>query len=306
MKKLKFTAELADARTRLDKFITLNLGEEYSRNYVKFLIENGFVHLAGKEMKPSYLLRKGDEISLELVPLEEPKLAEPENIPLDILYEDKSLLIVNKPAGMVVHPASGNRTGTFVNALLYHCKNLADTGNGLRPGIVHRLDKDTTGVIAAVKNERALRSLAKQFQNRAVKKNYIAIVQGCIEMDNGVIDAPVARHRSCRKKMDVEYEKGKSAKTIYHVIRRFKGATLLRVELLTGRTHQIRVHMKHIGHPILGDATYGKSSVAARQALHAELLGFTHPDTDKYVEFKAPIPDDMRRVIDALENKPGR
>lgn len=305
MKKLEFIAKTCDAGTRIDKYIAVRLGEEYSRTYVKFLIHNGFVRFDGEKVKPSYHLRACDKISVELAPLPESNSIDAENIPLDILYEDKSLLVVNKPSGMVVHPATGNRSGTFVNAILYHCEQLADTGDILRPGIVHRLDKDTSGVIVAVKNERALRSLAKQFQKRAIKKNYIAIVHGTVEMDNGIIDAPIARHHAHRKKMEVEYEKGKPAKTIYHVIKRFKGHTLLRLELLTGRTHQIRVHMKHIGHPILGDVAYGKSHGIGRQALHAEVLGFTHPDTGEYMEFKAPIPKDMRMVMNELENKSG-
>ena len=269
--------------------------------YVKFLMDSGLVLVNEKDVKPHYTAREGDEVFLRMIPQERESTLTAEDIPLNILYEDEWIIIVNKPAGMVVHPGSGNRKGTLANALLHHCGKLADLGDELRPGIVHRLDKDTSGVIVVAKNDRALRSLAKQFQKRVVKKRYVALVKGRVELDNGVVEAPVARHAVNRQKMDVEYVKGKSARTTYHVIRRFKGFTLLELELETGRTHQIRVHMKHIGHPVLGDRTYGRTDGIERQALHAEMLGFTHPDTGKYVEFHAPVPKDIQEVIDKGE-----
>jgi len=302
MKELKFTIDSEHTGTRIDKIIALKLGEEYSRTYVKFLMDNGFIRVNGETVKPRYIARESDEVFLEIPPPETIDMV-PENIPLNIIYEDDWIIIINKPAGMVVHPAVGNWTGTLANALLYHCGSLPDTGNDLRPGIVHRLDKDTSGVMVAVKNDRALRSLARQFQKRTVKKRYVALVKGRVEADNGVVDAAVARGVTDRKKMTVvECGKGKEARTIYHVVRRFKNFTLLHLEPETGRTHQIRVHMKHLGHPVLGDATYGHMDGLSRQALHAEMLGFTHPDTGKYVEFHVPMPEDMEQILEKAES----
>ncbi len=297
MEERKFTAGPEDVGTRIDKYVTVKLGEGYSRTYVKFLMNNGHVRVNGEAVKPHYGVREGDEIFLELFPSEDAGI-EPEDIPLNILYEDEWLIVVDKPPGMVVHPGAGNRKGTLVNALLYHCGKLPDTDSDLRPGVVHRLDKDTSGVIVVAKNDRALRSLAEQFQNRTVKKRYVALVKGRVEMDNGIIEAPVARHVLDRKKMHVEYTKGKDARTVYHVVRRFGNFTLLRLEPTTGRTHQIRVHMKHLGHPVLGDVKYGGDHGAVRQALHAEMLAFTHPDTGKYMEFSSPMPEDMKVIVE--------
>ena len=297
MEERRFAAGPEDAGIRIDKCIALKLGEGYSRTYVKFLMDNGCVRVNGRAVKARYSVREKDEIFLELL-LQESGGIEAEAIPLNILYEDEWVIVVDKPAGMVVHPGAGNKKGTLVNALLYHCGKLPDTEDDLRPGIVHRLDKDTSGVMVAAKNDRALRSLAKQFQRRTVKKHYVALVKGSVEMDNGIVEAPVARHPVDRKKMNVEYAAGKKARTIYHVIRRFSDFTLLSLDLETGRTHQIRVHMKHIGHPVLGDAKYGGGGGMARQALHAEKLMFTHPDTGKCMEFSSPMPADMREVIE--------
>ncbi|MGB2630215.1 MAG: RluA family pseudouridine synthase [Candidatus Omnitrophota bacterium] len=296
-KELKFVVSPEESGKRIDKCIALELGEAYSRTYVKFLMDRGLVLVNGKTVKPHYTAKGGDEVSLEIVPQEKGGILAAENIPLNVIYEDESIIVVNKSPGMVVHPGAGNRTGTLANALLHHCGKLADTGDSLRPGIVHRLDKDTSGVIVVAKNEFARRSLSKQFQQRAMKKKYLALVKGLVELDNGVVEAPVARHPVDRKKMDIEYVKGRKARTVYHVIRRYKDFTLLELEPETGRTHQIRVHMKHLGHPVLGDRTYGRAGVIERHALHAEMLGFTHPDTGKYVEFHAPMPRDMQEVI---------
>lgn len=304
MKEMKFTVESLGAGSRIDKYIAVKLGEGYSRTYVKFLMESGFVHVNGEEVKPRYIVSEGEEIILEMPPPEASDI-EPENIPIDILYEDEWIIVLNKPAGMVVHPGAGNRSGTLVNALLYHCENLADTGDEFRPGIVHRLDKDTSGIMVVAKTDRALRSLAKQFQQRTIKKRYVALVAGRVEMDNGVVDAPLARHAVDRRKMDIEYEGGKEARTVYHVVRRFKNFTVLKLDLETGRTHQIRVHMKHLGYPILGDTTYGGRGKMSRQALHSEALTFTHPDTGKTLEFTVPLPKDMKDFVENARKEEG-
>lgn len=298
MEEIKFIISSDEAGARIDKCIAIGLGEEYSRSYVKFLMDNGFVQVNGGKVKPNYTAREDDTVTVVIPPAQEMDDVEPEDIPLNIVYEDEWLIVIDKIPGMVVHPAAGNRTGTIVNALLHHCGKLPDTDNRVRPGIVHRLDKDTSGIMVVARNDKAMRSLAKQFQNRTIKKRYIALVKGFVELDNGVIEAPVARNRADRKKMNVEYTNGKKARTVYHVVRRYKGFTFLRLEPETGRTHQIRVHMKHLGHPILGDVTYGGCNMMARQALHAEMLGFTHPGTGTYAEFTSPMPDDMKEVIE--------
>ena len=278
MKKLTFTITSDSAGMRVDKFIANALGEEYSRTYVKLLMDNEKVSVNGKQVKPSYALTEDDVIDVELVEIEgEDKGIEPENIPLNILYEDETIIVLNKPVGLVVHPGAGNKTGTLVNALLHHCGSLPEASDRLRPGIVHRLDKDTTGVMVVAKTSKALRSLAKQFQNRTVTKHYLALVKGKVELDNDIIEAAVARDPFDHRKMTVNVEDGKNATTIYHVLRRFKNFTLLRLEIKTGRTHQIRVHMRHIGHSVIGDMVYDGDRRMPRQALHAERLKFTHP-----------------------------
>ncbi len=301
MKELIFLVEPDEAGTRIDKCIALRLGDEYSRTYVKYLIEHGLVRVNDETVKPRYSAREADNVVVEMVPLEKEEDVEPEDILLDILYEDNWVIVVNKKAGMVVHPGAGNKTGTLVSALLHHCGCLPDAGDDQRPGIVHRLDKDTSGVIIVAKNDRALRSLSKQFQNRTTKKEYIALVKGHVELDNGVVDEPLARHTGDRKKIIVDHERGKASRTIYHVVRRFKKFTFLRLEPETGRTHQIRVHMKYLGHPIVGDVTYGGGRWMSRQALHAESLGITHPGEGKFMEFSAPMPDDIREFLDNAE-----
>lgn len=298
MEELKFTVEAGESGLRIDRCIALRLGEDYSRTLVKTLIDDRHVTVNGKEVKAHYLSKERDEVHVKFPPPEKSEL-EPEDIPIKVIYEDKAIIVVDKPAGLVVHPGSGNKKGTLVNALLYHCKGLPEADDRSRPGIVHRLDKDTSGVIVVAKNDKAMRSLAKQFQKRAVKKRYVALVKGVVEFDNGVIDAPIGRHETRRETMDVvDEEDGRHARTVYHVVKRFPNFTLLSIELETGRTHQIRVHMKHIGHPVLGDTIYGKKDGLARQALHAEMLGFTHPETSKYVEFVSPLPKDIKEVID--------
>ncbi|MBD3380369.1 MAG: RluA family pseudouridine synthase [Candidatus Omnitrophica bacterium] len=303
MEELIFTIGQADSGGRIDKRIALELGDGYSRTMVKTLIDDGFVLVNGKKVKPNYTAREGDEVNIEIPP-PEPSDAEPEDIPLEILFEDEWVIVLNKPAGMVVHPGAGNRKGTLVSAVLFHCGKLPESEDAFRPGIVHRLDKDTSGVMVVAKNDRALRSLGKQFRNRTVNKQYAALVKGRVELDNGVIEAPLGRHPVDRRKMCVDPEKGRNARTVYHVVKRFEKFTFLRLELDTGRTHQIRVHLKHLGYPVLGDRTYGGPAVMSRQALHSEKLGFSHPDTGRRVEFTVPVPEDMMRVIERGEWDP--
>jgi 23S rRNA pseudouridine1911/1915/1917 synthase len=302
--KIELLAAREDAGKRIDKYITIQLGEGYSRTQVKELIESGNVIVDGQSVKPRYIVEGTEVIVVNILAPTILEL-EPENIPLSILHEDEHIIVVDKPAGMVVHPGAGNFRGTLVSALLYHLGSLPEAEDSpSRPGIVHRLDKDTSGVMVVAKNEKAMRSLARQFQNRAVRKTYIALVSGKVEMDNGVIEAPIARQKHDRKKMGVEYDSGRAAKTVYHVVERFENFTVVRIDLFTGRTHQIRVHMKHIGNPVAGDAVYGGKGSFHRQALHAETLAFAHPGTSEQVEFRAAMPGDMAKFIDSVRKGP--
>ena len=297
MEKMNFVITPEEAGMRVDKCLAVRLGEEYSRSFVKTLMDKGLVLVDGNAVKPRYLLQEHENIDITLPDVEKSEL-KPEDIPLNIVHEDEWIVVVDKPSGIIVHPGAGNKSGTLVNALLFHSGKLPLASDEVRPGIVHRLDKDTTGLIVVAKNDKALRSLAKQFHDRNVKKNYIALVRGNVESDNGKIDAPINRSEVFRKKMAVDYGKGKEAVTIFHVLKRFDRFSVLRLELMTGRTHQIRVHLKHIGHPVLGDPAYGYGNETSRQALHAEKLAFTHPGTGEFVEFFSPVPDDMMEVID--------
>lgn len=300
MEKREFTVSEEEAGIRVDKYIAVKLGDEYSRTYVKNLMDQGMVRVSGEDVKPRYITCEGDRVLLEMLPPETSEV-EPEDIPLEILYEDDWLIVVNKPAGMVVHPGAGNRKGTLVGALLHHCGKLPGGGDLERPGIVHRLDKGTSGVMVVAKNDRAMRAISRQFQKRTVNKGYVTVVRGAVELDNGVVDAPIGRHTGDRRKMDVDHGiMGKHARTIYHVVKRLGKFTLLDIELDTGRTHQIRVHMKHLGHPVEGDIQYGGGSGMTRPALHAKKLGFTHPHTGDYVEFEAPMPEDMSDFLEKV------
>jgi 23S rRNA pseudouridine1911/1915/1917 synthase len=291
----------SDDGKRIDKCIALKLGEGYSRTMVKELLGSGDITVEGVSVKPRHIAREGEKISVSIPARACPDL-EPENIPLSILHEDEHVVIVDKPAGMVVHPGAGNFRGTLVSALLYRFGTLpAGDGSSHRPGIVHRLDKDTSGVMVVAKSDKAMRSLSGQFRDRTVKKIYAAIVSGVVEMDNGVIDAPLSRQKTDRKKMGVEHSSGKPARTVYHVVERYGNFTFLRIDLFTGRTHQIRAHMKYIGHPVAGDAAYGGRGEISRQALHAETLGFTHPGTSQKVEFSSAMPSDMADLIASLK-----
>ncbi len=301
MNEIKIICE--NAGERIDKFINI---DGITRTQIKNLIDNGDVTVNGNIVKANYKLKKGDEICV-IIPEAEELNVEPENIPLDIVYEDDELLVVNKPQGMVVHPAAGNYTGTMVNALMYHCKGRLSEINGvIRPGIVHRIDKDTSGLLLVAKTNNAHLSLAEQIKNKTVKRRYICVCEGVIPSNKGIIDAPIGRHPSDRKKMTVTAKNSKHAITHYEVIERFPNSTYLSCELETGRTHQIRVHLKYRGNPIIGDTVYGNAKNPYNlngQALHAECIGFNHPSTGEYMEFTVPAPDYFYKLLDELRNE---
>lgn len=291
---------------RLDVFLTNRL-QDTTRSFVQKLIRDKQVTVNAKEVKANYRVQPGDIVK---VVLPEPQIVDvlAEDIPLDILYEDEDIIVVNKARGMVVHPAAGNYQGTLVNALLEHCTNLSGINGEIRPGIVHRLDKDTSGVMVAAKNDRAHVSLAQQIKNRTAGRIYWAIVQGNIKEDTGTIHAPIGRHPTDRKKMAVTFTNSKEAITNFTVITRFGEYTLVECKLLTGRTHQIRVHMAYIGHPVVGDPKYGspKSRFSIEgQALHAKKLRLEHPVTGQEMVFEAPVPEDMQSILNSLQNRKG-
>ncbi|MEA3493766.1 MAG: RluA family pseudouridine synthase [Candidatus Margulisiibacteriota bacterium] len=289
---------------RIDHFLAMQKKVGITRSQAKKLIEDGFVEVNKEVTQPSYKLKVGDRVQV-FIPEPKKLEAKAENIPLDIVYEDKDLIVVNKPRGTVVHPAAGNYSGTLVNALLHHCKDLSGIGGVLRPGIVHRLDKQTSGLIVVAKNDLTHQVLSKQFKNRKIKKHYIALVHGEIEGEGGLIDARIGRHPKSRKKMAVT-GKGRAAISYYKVLKRAKKFTLVDVKLKTGRTHQIRVHMASIGHPLVGDPTYGhrkEDFETNGQMLHAKKLGFEHPGTKKFVQFEAELPKDMAELIRKLQVK---
>ena len=286
---------------RLDAFISGEL--DISRSLAAELIDSGKVTVNGKSAKKSNKVMAGNEVSVEVPELSEPE-ALPENIPLDIVYEDDDLLVVNKPKGMVVHPAPGNPDGTLVNALLYHCKGSLSGINGvMRPGIVHRIDKDTSGLLIVAKNDAAHRSLAEQIKEHSFTREYRAVVYGNLKQDSGTVNAPIGRDPKNRQRMAIVYVNSKPAVTHYEVLERFEGFTYIKCRLETGRTHQIRVHMASLGHPIAGDPVYGPKKVITKlqgQCLHAGLIGFIHPKTKKYLEFTSEVPEYFISYINSL------
>ena len=287
---------------RLDRYLAEQI-PDLTRSYLQKLLKENLAEVNGKIVKANYKVKKGDQISLELPEVQEPE-AFPENIPLDILYEDEDVLLVNKPKGMVVHPAAGHLSGTLVNGVLYHCRGQLSGINGvLRPGIVHRIDRDTTGVLVVCKNDRAHQSLAAQLKEHSITRKYRAIVLGSLKED-GTVNAPIGRHPVDRKKMAVNWKNGKEAVTHYHVLEELKGYTYIECQLETGRTHQIRVHMASIGHPLLGDSVYGPSRCPFSlegQCLHAMVLGFLHPSTGVYMEFESPLPEYFEKLLQKLQ-----
>ena len=288
-----------EARVRLDHFLAKKL-PHYSRSRIQQLIRTGFVRLNGIVTRQSHRVRTGDEIEIREPQLEKTK-AQPEAIPLDILFEDDDLIVLNKPAGLVVHPGSGHREHTLVNALLSHCTKLSGICGEERPGIVHRLDKDTSGCLVAAKNDAAHRDLARQFAVRLVEKIYVALVAGTLRKQAGAIEQNIGRHPSHRQRMSVASPRGRAAKTEYRVIRVGEKASLIECRLHSGRTHQVRVHLHHIGHPVLGDKLYGARLRGdfPRQMLHAWKLGFRHPTTSEWKNFEAPLPDDFATAVKA-------
>lgn len=299
----RFFADMAGIR--IDKYLTESLSG-FTRSALAKLIEDENVLVNGKAVSKNYKLRLNDNITVfvpDAVPLE----TEPENIPIDIIYEDDDLLVVNKPKGMVVHPAAGNYNGTLVNALLYHCKDSLSGINGvIRPGIVHRIDKDTSGLLIVAKNDIAHLDLAQQIKEHSFHRAYQAVAYGNFKDDSGTVHQPIGRSPKDRKKMAVTDKNSKDAITHYEVLKRYGNFTHIRCVLETGRTHQIRVHMSYIGHPLAGDSVYGPKKVITSlngQCLHAGEIGFVHPRTKKYIEFKSPLPDYFIKFINTLENK---
>ena len=301
--KISYKIESKDNNKRLDLVLSEHI-KHYSRNYIQKLINQNLIKVNNNnKIKASYKVLEGDNIEI-LIPKEKLVDIKPENIPINIIYEDKDILIVNKRQGMVVHPATGNLTGTLVNALLYHCKTLSDINGEFRPGIVHRINKDTSGLIVIAKNNDSHINLADQFKGHFVKRKYIALTEGVIKVDKGTINYPIGRHQINRKRMDVNSNRGKVAITQFSVLKRYASNTLIEALLYTGRTHQIRVHMKKIGHPIVGDTIYGYKKQKFNlegQLLHAQELGFIHPTTGDYVNFTSELPNYFTKIINLLQ-----
>lgn len=300
MKQINFEVLSEDADSRIDRYLAQQMPDQ-SRSFLQKLIREEQITVNGRPVKANYRLQPEDQV-LVIVP--DPQLPDilPENIPLDILYEDSDVLVINKPKGMVVHPAAGHYTNTVVNAVMYHCQgNLSGINGVMRPGIVHRIDRDTTGAIVICKNDQAHQSLAQQLKEHSITRSYRAIVWNNLKEDEGTIDRPIGRHPVDRKKMAVNEKNGKTAVTHYRVLERFGRFTYIECRLETGRTHQIRVHMASIGHPLLGDEVYGPSGKQPfrlqGQCLHAMTLGFLHPSTGEYVEFEAPLPEYFTQLL---------
>ena len=303
MNKLAFNITIDEAGQRIDAYLSRQC-EEFSRSAITKNIEKGLITVNGNTVSKSYKLSENDTVVLFVEePIELDVIAQ--EIPLDIVYEDEDLLVVNKPKGMVVHPAAGNYTDTLVNALMFHCKDSLSGINGvLRPGIVHRIDKNTSGLLIVAKNDNAHRGLAQQIKEHSFTREYLTIVYGNIKQDTGTVDAPIGRHPIERKKMCVTDKNSKHAVTHYEVVERFGDFTMLRCRLETGRTHQIRVHMAYIGHPVAGDDVYGPKKVIKSlggQCLHAQKIGFIHPTTGEYLEFSSEIPPSFAEFLHKLQ-----
>lgn len=289
---------------RIDKYLS-NEMPDFSRSFLQNLLSRELVCVNEKPVKANYKLRTGDEITVQIPPQKAVEIVA-EDIPLSILYEDEDVLIVNKPKGMVVHPSAGHESGTLVNAIMYHCKdNLSGINGEIRPGIVHRIDMDTTGSLIICKNDKAHQNIAKQIQVHSINRIYEGIVMGVLKEDEGTVKTLIGRSPSDRKKMAVVTQNGKEAITHYKVLKRFRNYTYVQFKLETGRTHQIRVHMAHLHHPLLGDTVYGpaKQPFSLKgQTLHAKIIGFEHPTTKEYVEFEAPLPEYFTKLLKKLEN----
>ena len=299
-----FTVENQEGE-RIDRYLSEEM-EDRSRSYIQKLIKDQYVIVNQKPVKANYRLSLGDMVEITLPEAKEPDII-PENIPLDILYEDQDIIIVNKPKQMVVHPAPGHYSGTLVNALMYHCgQELSGINGTMRPGIVHRIDMDTTGSLIICKNDMAHQSLSEQLKVHSIKRVYVAIVHGNIKEDNGTVNFPIGRHPTERKKMSIHTKNGRNAITHYKVLERFGEYTYIQCALETGRTHQIRVHLASIGHPLVGDQVYGPRKCPfpklQGQTLHAKTLGIIHPRTGEYLEINAPLPDYFIELLDRLRN----
>lgn len=285
-----------DKEIRIDKYLSELETLELTRAKVQKLIDNNLILVNNKKIKNSYKVQNGDIIEIGV--LEETSEIIPEEMDLDIVYEDDDVIVVNKKSGVVVHPALGNYTGTLVNGLLYHSKNLSKINGEFRPGIVHRIDKDTSGLILIAKNDKTHLSLAEQLKNKTTTRKYIALVEGVINHDTGTIDAPIGRDANDRKKMNVTSLNSKNAVTHFKVLERYKNATLIECKLETGRTHQIRVHMRYIGHPVINDPIYNKKKATTfGQMLHAKTIGFIHPTTNEYLEFNCEVPSEFLEIL---------
>jgi 23S rRNA pseudouridine1911/1915/1917 synthase len=314
---LSFTTTESEAGHRLDTLIVSRL-PTLSRSRASRLIHTGHITVNGLIKKPGYLTKPGDVVRSE-IPSPEPITCRPEAIPLSVLHEDRDVIVLNKPPGFVVHPGAGHNSRTLVNALLFHCPDLEGVGGRIRPGIVHRLDKDTSGTLVVAKNDMAHEGLSRQFKMREVRKVYLALVYGKVKLPAGVIDFPIGRHPTDRKKMSTQSRRSRPTETRWKVKEAFSGVTLLEIDLRTGRTHQVRVHCAAIGHPVVGDATYGGKrrwkdlapgpmqhvlKAIRRQMLHAWKLSFVHPRTGEWMNFESPVPQDMASLLDALQSFP--
>ena len=305
METLEFNVDASANNIRIDRYLA-DQCPEHSRSYIQKLLKEEQVLVNGRIIKANYKTQSGDYIEFHIPDPEVPDIL-PENIPLDILYEDDDILVVNKPKGMVVHPAPGHYSHTLVNAVIYHCgENLSGINGVIRPGIVHRIDMNTTGSLLICKNDKAHQILAEQLKEHSITRKYHAIVHGNLTEDTGTVNAPIGRHPTHRKKMSTKAPNGRHAVTHYRVLERFGNFTYIECQLETGRTHQIRVHMSSIGHPILGDEIYGPAKCPYKlqgQTLHAKILGITHPSTGEYIEFDAPLPDYFKDLLNKLRKQ---